>query len=1275
MAPKLAGKQSGENLKQKSLISFFGKTSGQDTSTPAKSRPAAKFTAKSRDNAGSSSDVDVFKTPVSKLGSASSSLTVASAKFSRSSDGASVAETPPTSDPIDVDMLSAEEDEWAKSTQKEKTKAPIRLKRKIVVEDSDEESENVDRNAFNKGLSVYQPSPEPTKKASGRVKKPRMYVPSDDEAEEDGPSSPVMNAFTKRLTKFKKSPRKKGRKSDDDDDFIVPDDHDEDEAADGEPGSSSRAPSRASKTSSRSSSRMSSYSRSSDASDNDSDEPMAKSKSKSKSKARPKLQNSASSSGPADSTSHMFLTAAEQRAQQTKADKKSVEDPFSFLVDVKDKDGNRPGEPGYDPRTLYIPPKAWKDFTPFEKQFWEIKQNHYDTVLFFQKGKFFELYEEDARIGHQEFDLKLTHRVKMSMVGVPEMVLQFWIAKFLAKGYKVGKVAQAETALGMDMRLAADKGKKTKAGGDGGGDKIVRRELNKVYTNGTLVDEALLLDEQAGHCVSIREDGEDDKDGSGTFGICVLDSSTSEFNMSSFEDDVCRTKMETMLRQLRPKEIIYTKGNLSVSTTRLLKATLPGDCLWTSLRDSEGMSYEKTLKELKVLYPAGEDDVEMDDNVCGLSSSVPEAIRTMAGCKAAVQALGSMIWYLKTLNIDKDILSMKNFNIYDPMKRGEGLVLDGQTLAHIEVLLNSEGTEEGSLLKLLGRCITPSGKRLFRIWLCMPLRAVADINARLDAVEDLLDHPTFEADFETVAKGLPDLERIVSRIHANNCKVKDFLNVLAAFGKLSKGLGELADKSEEFKSKTILGLLRAAPDLRPNIKHVKSMFKKSEDNSDELIPEEGQDEEYDTIQKEIRGLEKELDDALKKLEKQTKIKLQYWHSAIGAKEIYQVQTKAGEKGIPKDWTKSGGTKAQARWLVPSLQSTIRALKEARENRNQAAKAFLGRLYAEFDADRSVWLRAIRVLSELDCLFSLAKASSAMSEPRCRPEFVDGDAAFVDFQELRHPALCVSSSLKGVFIPNDVKLGGDVAKIALLTGPNMGGKSTAMRMTAAGVIMAQLGMMVPAKKARLCPVDAILTRMGAYDNMFSNASTFKVELDECCKILRDATPKSLVILDELGRGTATFDGMAIAAAVLHQLATHTLSLAFFATHYGSLTDDYLYHPNIKNMHMNTLVDDEKMELVFLYKLVEGVAASSFGTHVANLAGVPMEVIERADVVSKDFARNFKEKIEGKRQTDKTSSLPLVSQADFTYLFNLATGKACLPEDGLKKRRVLRGLKGA
>ncbi|TBU51269.1 DNA mismatch repair protein Msh6 [Dichomitus squalens] len=1279
MASATKSNANADKMKQKSLMSFFGKKDGVDTkASPAADKPkpkpavtgtpakATKTKLREKLNPPSSPlSTKEVHTPMPKGNSQSSGIV--SATYTRSSEGgSSIRDTPPTSDPIDVDMLSDAEPSDALHSSVAKSTTG-RNKRKIVAADSDDDLPPSD--------------PVRYQKANDRSKKPRMSAVFSDVEEDE--EAAEMNSFAKRLTKYQKSPTKskpKGRKKmDDDDDFIVPDNIDEED--DEVEVSSFRG-----RSSSRASSRRSSHSSAlseldSEFDDDDLEEPKSKSKVKSKSStskkasapARPPIKQESSNPGGGSA----FLTAAEQRALKQKSDKKAAEDAFSFLLDVRDKDGVRPGEPGYDPRTLYIPKSAWNEFTPFEKQFWEIKQNHFDTILFFQKGKFLELYEEDARIGHQEFDLKLTQRVKMSMVGVPEMSFNFWAAKFLGKGYKVGRVDQAETALGAEMRLAADKKSKKPPAADKGKDKIVRRELNKVFTNGTLVDAELLTDDQAGHCVSIREEEDaESKDGKQTFGICVLDSATSEFNLSAFEDDICRTKLETMMRQLRPKEVIFTKGNLSVSTTRLLKSILPGNCLWTSLRDVEGLKFQDTIKELKKLYPAsGDDDDEMADNPHGLSSAVPEPIRRMLPHRAAIEALGSMIWYLNTLNIDKDILSMKNFNIYDPMRRGQGLVLDGQTLAHIEVLQNSEGTEEGTLLKLLSRCITPSGKRLFRIWLCMPLREVKDINARLDAVQDLLDHPTFEAQFASIAKGLPDLERIVSRIHAKNCKVKDFLKVLTAFKNLSKGLAELADTADAFESKTISGLLRTAPDLAPNLKHVKSMFQTPEENSDELVPEDGMDEVYDTVMSEINELEDELKAELKTIRKKTGLDATYWHSAQGTKEIYLVQLQGKEKDkAPKEWTLSGSTKNAKRFIIPSLQTTIRKLKEARENRNTAIKDFKNRLFAEFDADRSVWLRAIRVLSELDCLFSLAKASSALGEPACRPELVEGDEAFIDFTELRHPALVAGSSLRGDFIPNDVKLGGDVGRIALLTGPNMGGKSTAMRMTATGIIMAQLGMLVPAKRARLCPVDSVLTRMGAYDNMFSNASTFKVELDECCKILRDATPKSFVILDELGRGTSTYDGMAIAGAVLHQLATHTLSLSFFATHYGSLTDDYAYHPNVRNMHMETLVDDEKRELVFLYKLVDGAAGSSFGTHVANLAGVPLEVVERAEVVSKDFAKHFKEKLEGKK-TKVSGRLPLVAQADFAYLFKLATGALELPEDKVRRREVLKTLKGA
>lgn len=366
------------------------------------------------------------------------------------------------------------------------------------------------------------------------------------------------------------------------------------------------------------------------------------------------------------SSNSFLLTTAERKKAEDKETKREKETCFDFLLDVRDKEKNRPEDPEYDPRTIYIPGSAWKEFTPFEKQFWEIKQNHYDTVLFFQKGKFYELYENDAMIGHQEFDLKLTDRVKMKMVGVPEQSFEMWAAKFLAAGYKVGKVEQAETAIGMEMR--------TKKAAKPAGREIVRRELAQVFTNGTIVDGTYLTSDEANHCVAIKEYS-DGPNAPSSFGICVMDASTGEFNLSAFDDDVVRTRLETMFRQIRPKELVFAKGNLSVQTTRLLRTILPTSTLWQSFKlDKEFLTQEATMGALQDIF-----------NPEGGVAELPEAITSMLDKPLAMEALGGMIFYLRSLNLDKDLISQKNFNIYDPIRSGKSLILDGQTLAHMEV--------------------------------------------------------------------------------------------------------------------------------------------------------------------------------------------------------------------------------------------------------------------------------------------------------------------------------------------------------------------------------------------------------------------------------------------------------------------------------------------------------------------------------------------------------------------------------------------------------------
>ncbi|KAK4705468.1 DNA mismatch repair protein MSH6, partial [Phenoliferia sp. Uapishka_3] len=811
------------------------------------------------------------------------------------------------------------------------------------------------------------------------------------------------------------------------------------------------------------------------------------------------------------------------------------------------------------------------------------------------------------------------------------------------------------------MRL---KDSKAKGGKATNGKAIVRRELKSVLTSGTLVEGSMLSDDLSNHCVAIKEHTPN-ASSPPSFGVCILDASTAEFSLSQFSDDASRTHLETIIRQLKPKEIIHEKGNLSVSTLRLLRNSVGVDCQWTALKaGTEFLRGEETKRELRKLFAGGDGEgMEVDEEGQEEDKGVPENIRVMYEKEIAMSALGGMIWYLRQLNLDSDLVTAKNFNIYDPLSQGKALILDGQTLAHIEVLQNSQAWVRFELGEWLMDLVSGIGKRLFKIWLCAPLREAAAINDRLDAVDDLLANQTFGAVFDKMSKKLPDLERLLSRIHAKSCKKQEFIKVIASFSTISDGLVNLATMADDFKSKGIAGLLRNAPDLQELIERIEGMY-----DGEELLPVDGADEDYETVRQNVVDIEESLQEVLEKAKVSLNCtKLEF--KDIGTKDIYQIQVPAKIK-TPNSWTKMSGTKDFHRYYNSDIIRLVQDLKEARERKLTVVNDFQFKVYGEFDRDYSVWLNAVKVVAELDCLLSLSKSSAALGEPSVRPEIIEADTAIIEFEELRHP--CVLSASTD-FIANDVGLGGEAEQMILLTGPNMAGKSTMLRMTCAAIIMAQLGCHVPASKARIAPTDAIYSRMGANDFIFANASTFKVEMDDCNKILTKATPKSLVILDELGRGTSTYDGMAIAFAVLHRLATHVGCIGFFATHFTSLTEDFAYHPQIRLCQMATQVDDETKAVTFLYRLALGASPKSYGPHVARMAGLPDSLVERAINISKEFETSSRAHERAMRASE---SLALTSQADGAFLVNFAklgmgaVGKNVDPGQLLRTLKIIR-----
>ncbi|TGO90999.1 hypothetical protein BPOR_0043g00100 [Botrytis porri] len=928
-----------------------------------------------------------------------------------------------------------------------------------------------------------------------------------------------------------------------------------------------------------------------------------------------------------------------------KASKTDPNQRYEWLANERDIDRNPPGHPDYDPRTLFIPPMAFNNFTPFEAQYWKVKQKCWDTILFFKKGKFYELYERDATIGHQIFDLKLTDRVNMSMVGVPEMSLQHWANQFLAKGYKVAVGDQKESALAKEMREREDstgpssKGKKA--------DKIIHRELSYILTAGTLVEGSMLQDDSATYCVAIKESTTSDD--LPAFGISFVDTSTGQFFLTEFTDDVDLTKFETFVAQTRPQELLLEKSCVSTKVLRILKNNTGPTTIWNYLKpDKEFLSADKSRREL--------DYGGYFTSADGGKETWPEELEKAREKDLLISSFGALFQYLKVLQLEKPLLTQGNFAWYNPIQKGTTLVLDGQTLINLEIFSNTfDGNSDGTLYTLLDRCTTPFGKRLFRQWVSHPLSDIKRINERLDAVDLLNKDDELSRSFKSSTSSMPDLERLISRIHAGSCRPEDFVKVLEGFEQI------------EYIQKDILGkyssgdgifnrLVASIPDLAEPLQWWKNAFdrKKAKEHKI-LVPERGVEEDFDASQDRIEEINQELASLLKKYQKKfdsKKVELR----SIG-KEIHQLQVPVSIK-VPKDWKVTSAASGFKRYYFPELTNIIRDLQETQETHGQIVKEVASRFYARFDEDYKTWLQAVKVVAQLDCLVSLAAASSALGTTSCRPKFVDSERSVVEFEELRHP--CVLPNVTD-FIPNDVQLGGKCPNINLLTGANAAGKSTILRMTCVAVIMAQLGCYVPAKSAILTPVDRIMSRLGANDNIFAAQSTFFVELSETKKILSEATPRSLVILDELGRGTSSYDGVSVAQAVLHHVASHIGCIGFFATHYHSLALEFDSHPEVINKRMAIEVDNESRSVLFLYKLENGVAEGSFGMHCASMCGIPRKVVDRAEVAAREweFTSRLGESLERARG-EKGTYLPLGVLSDVAWCLREAGAKGKGPE---------------
>lgn len=900
---------------------------------------------------------------------------------------------------------------------------------------------------------------------------------------------------------------------------------------------------------------------------------------------------------------------------------KENEERYQWLVEIRDAEKRTPQDPDYDPRTLYIPQSAWSKFTQFETQYWEIKSIMWDCIVFFKKGKFYELYEKDAMIAHNEFDLKIAGggRANMQLAGIPEMSFDYWATSFIAKGYKVAKVDQKETGLAKEIREGASATK---------GKNVIQRELKCVLTAGTLTEETMLANDMPMYCCAIKEEQEGENK---VFGVAFIDTATGAISMTQFEDDNECTKFETLISQVRPKEVITAKGGLCPQAMRVLKFNCQNQAIFNSLKPGAEFYDRDTTFEVLVrgnYFPAE----DLDD-----LSQWPEVLKAHhENNHTSFSAFGGLLWYLQSLKLDS--LISGNITNYTTIK-ATSLVLDGQTLQNLEIFANSfDGSNRGTLFQLVNRAATPFGKRLLQMWVVHPLLQQHAIESRLDSVDQLLNDGDLRSTIELSLTKLPDLERLVSRVHAGQLKLRDFTRVIEGFEEISALYRTLKDRE---LAGALGRLIAKFPNkLESCLEKWSEAFDRIKARDDILVLNSGVEADYDESKETIQQLENELAGHLKQYRRD--FKTQNIEYKDFGKELYTIEMPVSIN-VPSSWKQMGASKKMKRWWSPEVESLASDVAKAREVHKMLEDSLKIRMFARFDNDFSVWQSAITVVAQIDCLVSLAKTSGSIGYPAVRPQFTTSDKGYLEFEELRHPFFNTGLTNSKEFIPNNISLGGTHANLGLLTGANAAGKSTVLRMTCVAVILAQLGCYVPCKSAVMTPMDRIMTRLGAQDNIMQGRSTFHVELSETKRILESASPKSLLVLDELGRGGSSSDGFAIAEAVLHHVATHIQSLGFFATHYASLGEGFKHHPQVQPYRMAIIVDGETKGITFQYKLEQGAAEGSFGMAVARMCGIDSEIIDRSAVAAREYEHTsmLKKRVE-------SMMVPLGLQSDFASL---------------------------
>lgn len=810
------------------------------------------------------------------------------------------------------------------------------------------------------------------------------------------------------------------------------------------------------------------------------------------------------------------------------------------------------------------------DLTPLMKQYQDIKQRHTDAILFFRVGDFYEMFFEDAVIASKILEIALTSRDKskkdaVPLCGIPYHAASTYIAKLIRAGKSVAICDQVE-----DPALA--KG-------------LVRREVVRVVTPGTLIEPELLTADENNYLASVAftQTG---------CGLAFVDLSTGEFNLTQFDGAAAEDEMLSELSRLEPKEILlpeFERTRVEALLNKQTTAPIASAQLrpFTDTAFHPGSARQALLDHFHLQSLAG------------------------FGCEAipmAVAAAGALLRYLQ----ETQLTALGHLNRLRQYRRAEHLILDAIAQRNLELTRRLvDGRSEGSLLWVLDRTLTPMGARLLRNWLLQPLLQIDAIRARQSVIETFLIETTRRARLRLILKGIADLERIIGRVSLGTAHARDLVQLRNSIAQLPAVYKCLAEQDPSDSGPAVDSILESTRAGWDDLTDLQSRILQT--LADEPPPglrnggfiRDGVDPALDELKVISRDGKRWLSDLEAKERERTGIeslKVRY-NQVFG---YYIEVTKPHLSRVPPDYHRKQTLVNAERYLTPELKELETKVLGAEERSRGLEYEIFERLRAEVAAAASRVQTMARSVALLDVLSTLAEV--AATEHYVKPEVHDGDE--IRITDGRHPMLERMLPRGARFIPNDATLDRQNNRLLIITGPNMAGKSTYMRQVALIVILAQIGGFVPAAEARIGMVDRIFTRIGASDDLMGGQSTFMVEMTETAAILHQSTGRSLILLDEIGRGTSTFDGVSIAWAVAEYLHDPSRSGArtLFATHYHQLTELALTFPGIKNY--NIAVREWNDEIIFLRKIVAGGTDRSYGIQVARLAGLPHEVVSRA-----------------------------------------------------------------